>query len=202
MDRKLRGRVLLLNDSIGVWISGEMLSLSMKAPLNTTLTRLVGKSEYVPARILKNLQASFNSERTNVGIYAAIAYGRQTKLIMVRKRTPAERVSATDRLGLNAVQYATEFHEPHLIPFLESFEVSPDHLMLVVDGASWHKGPENTKLRKDSGYSLPSWPPNSPDLNPIKNLWVTVKRRLREMWAETGRRPHSAQELFEQAVVE
>ena len=38
----------------------------------------------------KNLQASFKSGRTNVGIYAAIAYGRRTKLIMVRKRTPAE----------------------------------------------------------------------------------------------------------------
>ena len=67
--------------------------------------------------------------------------------------TPAERVSATDRLGLNAVQYARELHEPHLIPFLESFDISPDYLMLVADGASWHKGPENTKLRKDSGQS-------------------------------------------------
>ena len=72
----------------------------------------------------------------NVGIYATIAYGRQTKLIMVRKRTLAERVSVTDRLGLNAVQYGTEFHEPHLIPFLEPFDVSPDHLMLVADGVS------------------------------------------------------------------
>ena len=101
----------------------------------------------------KNLQASFKSGRINVGIYAAIAYGRRTKLIIVRKRTPAERVSATDRLGLNAVQYATELHEPHLIPFFETFDVSPDHLMLAADGASWHKRPENTKLRKDSGYS-------------------------------------------------
>ena len=73
---------------------------------------------------------------------------------MVRKRTPAERVLATDRLGLSAVQYATELHEPHLIPFLESFDVSPDHLMLAADGARWHKGPENIKLREDSGYSL------------------------------------------------
>ena len=150
----------------------------------------------------KNLQASFKSGRTNVGIYAAIAYGRRTKLIMVRKRTPAERVSASDRLGLNAVQYATELHETHLIPFLESFDVSPDHLMLAADGARWHKGPENTKLREDSGYSLLPWPPNSPDLNPIKNLWAIVKCRLRKMWAETEQRPHSAQELFEQAAAE
>ena len=58
----------------------------------------------------KNLKASFKSGRTNVGICAAIAYGRQTKLIKVHKCTPAEHVSATDRLGLNAAQYATELH--------------------------------------------------------------------------------------------
>ena len=52
-DRNLRGSILLLDDSIGVWMSGEMLSFSMTAPLNTTLTPLVGESEYVPARSLK-----------------------------------------------------------------------------------------------------------------------------------------------------
>ena len=69
------------------------------------------------------------------------------------------------------------------------------------DGASWHKGPENTKLRKDSGYSLLPWPPNSPDLNSIENLWATVKRGHRKM-LETEQRPHIAQGLFEQAVLE
>lgn len=64
--------------------------------------------------------------------------------------------------------------------------------MLLADVASWHKGPEITKLHK---HLLLSWPPNSPDLNPIEDLWATVKRRLREMWVETERRPHSSQDL-------
>ena len=68
VDRKLRGRILLLDDSIGVWMSGEKLSLSVKAPLNTTLARLVGESgeEFEEKNI-------FKSRRTNVGVYAAIA---------------------------------------------------------------------------------------------------------------------------------
>ena len=74
--------------------------------------------------------------------------------------------------------------------------------MLVADGASWHKGSENTKLHKDSGHSLLPWLPDSPDLNPIENLWSTVKRWLRKVWVEIEQRPHSAQELFEQAAVE
>ncbi|KAJ4451748.1 hypothetical protein ANN_03219 [Periplaneta americana] len=28
------------------------------------------------------------------------------------------------------------------------------------------------------------WPPNSPDMNPIQNLWAAVKRTLRSNWAE------------------
>ncbi|KAJ4427446.1 hypothetical protein ANN_25069 [Periplaneta americana] len=28
------------------------------------------------------------------------------------------------------------------------------------------------------------WPPNSPDMNPIQNLWAAVKRILRSIWAE------------------
>ena len=39
---QLRGRILLLDDGIGVWMSGEMLSLSMKAPFNKTFILLVG----------------------------------------------------------------------------------------------------------------------------------------------------------------
>ena len=134
-----------------------------------------------------NLQASFKSGCTNVGIYTAIAYGQQTKRIMVHKCTPVDPVSASDRLRLNVVQHATELHEPHLIPFLESFDVSPGHLMLAADGARWHKGPGNTKLCKDSGYSLLPWPPNSPDLNPIENLWAIVKCRIRSEERRVGK---------------
>ena len=79
----------------------------------------------------RNIQASFNLGRTKAGIYN----GRRTKLIMIRKRTPAERVLATDGLGLNAVQCTTELDESHFIQFPESFDVSPDHLMLAADGA-------------------------------------------------------------------
>ena len=53
VDRKLRGRILLVDNSIWVWMSGEMLSLSMKAPSNTTLTPLVGEFKYVSAKSLK-----------------------------------------------------------------------------------------------------------------------------------------------------
>jgi transposase len=149
-----------------------------------------------------NLQASFKSGRTNVGVYAAIAFGRRTNLIMIRKRTPAERTPNTDRLGLNANQYANEIHQPHLIPFMRGFPDTPDHLFLAADGAAWHKGAKNRKLCEDCGYSTLPWPPNSPDLNPIENAWLILKSRLRSRWRNSTQTPHSVEELFAEACEE
>ncbi len=41
----------------------------------------------------------------------------------------------------------------------------------------------------DHGVGVLDWPGNSPDLNPIKNLWGIVKRKMR------NKRPKNADEL-------
>ena len=49
------------------------------------------------------------------------------------------------------------------------------------DSAPCHKAKMNTNCFKKIKITALDWPGNSPDLNPISNLWFTVKNRLRKM---------------------
>jgi len=73
---------------------------------------------------------------------------------------------------------------------------------MAADKASWHNGLENKELQEDCGYQRLSWPPNSPDLNPIENAWSLLKKELKKPFSRLKRRPYSAAELFHAAKAE
>ena len=49
------------------------------------------------------------------------------------------------------------------------------------------------------GYLQLSWPPNSPDLNPIKNIWMLLKQRLHKYFSTVEQWPHSKANWFSAA---
>ncbi len=57
------------------------------------------------------------------------------------------------------------------------------------DLAPAHSAKATSTWFKDLGIPVLNWPANSPDLNPIENLWGIVKRKMRYA------RPNNAEEL-------
>ncbi len=61
--------------------------------------------------------------------------------------------------------------------------------ILQQDLAPAHSAKTTSTWFKDHDIPVLNWPANSPDLNPIENLWGIVKRKMRYA------RPNNAEEL-------
>ena len=127
---------------------------------------------------------SFPSTKITLHLWAAITYGARTPLVFVHRRTPEERKSPKDRLGMNSTQYIEEVLEPHLLPFWRQVGGTPGGMYFMQDKAGPHASKKTIRFLKYNQIRLQSWPGNSPDLNPIENAWHLLKARLRKQFQD------------------
>ncbi|CAK9833147.1 Transposable element Tcb1 transposase [Anthophora retusa] len=80
---------------------------------------------------------------------------------------------------MNSEKYKAMLEE-HLVRELEKVQVNDDAIFQQ-DSAPCHVSKTMVKYFKDKKITILDWPGNSPDLNPIENLWAICKVRLQKM---------------------
>jgi transposase len=112
----------------------------------------------------KNLKPSFKSGRTSVGVWSCFCGTEMGPLVIIEKGG-----------RMNACRYLETLRE-HFIPFYHRMvEKYGPGVVMQEDNAPWHTAKVVRKYMTKQGIPRLQWPPQSPDLSPIENLWKQIK---------------------------
>ena len=74
-------------------------------------------------------------------------------------------------------------------------------LLFMYDNAPYHKTQKVSDLLQEHNIPVMIWPANSPNLNPIKNLWQDLKHQFYLMWKDLCSSSLASQSSVEQYKV-
>jgi len=125
-------------------------------------------------RVWRTADEEFNQEctgsthksgRTSVMVWGAIAYDQKSELVVM------------DKNKRTAADFVDQVYDGPLLQFLTGF-IDP---ILMEDGAPIHRAKAATEWRDELELKKLIWPAQSPDMNPIENLWAVMKKAVQKV---------------------
>ena len=156
----------------------------MRAPMNSTLLptekmMFFGRRKRKMCPLLKSVNFP-----QKLMVWGAMTSSGLSDLHVVKGRT-----------SINSEYYSQEILQNHLLPiYTRNFTTGPVHRRKMVsakcrstfmqDGATCHTSVETSRWLQT--HQIPFWEkgvwlPNSPDLNPIENLWAIVEQEVKSL---------------------
>ena len=94
---------------------------------------------------------------------------------------------------MNGEKYV-ELLKDVLIPEIEAAGVP---MTFMQDNAPCHKSKQVLDFLGKTNLNLLDWPPQSPDLNPIENLWAIIKARRKKKFGFPTNKDQLIEQIFE-----
>jgi transposase len=134
--------------------------------------------------------ATHKSGFKKIKVWGAMRYGALSNLVVLSEKKGGGK--------FNAKEYVEEIMDGELFDiWVRDMEELGD-VLIMEDGAGYHQG--QASLRREQylkdgwqGWGPGTWPANSPDLNPIENLWHILRTNIKKREP----RPMKKQELID-----